>query len=72
MNASYGETFGLGVQRYRGEEYLTFWRGDDSVGGHGEGWYYMVCSLFNWPQKTNEKIRQRLIHSLSTARLELQ
>lgn len=42
MNATYGETFGLGVQKYKGQDYLTFWQGDDSVGGHGEGYYYMV------------------------------
>ena len=42
MNATYGETFGLGVQTYKGKKYLTFWQGDDSVGGHGEGYYFMV------------------------------
>jgi hypothetical protein len=42
MNATYGETFGHGVQTYKGEKYLTFWQGDDSVGGHGEGYYFMV------------------------------
>jgi hypothetical protein len=44
MNATYGETFGLGVQTYKGKDYLTFWQGDDSVGGHGEGYYFMVRS----------------------------
>lgn len=42
MNATYGETFGLSVQTYKGQEYLTFWQGDDSVGGHGEGYYFLV------------------------------
>jgi hypothetical protein len=42
MNATYGETFGLGMQEYKGQKYLTFWQGDDSVGGHGEGYYYLV------------------------------
>lgn len=42
MNATYGETFGLGVQKYKGQDYLTFWQGDDSVGGHGQGYYFMV------------------------------
>lgn len=45
MNASYGETFGLNVQRYKNVDYLTFWQGDDSVGGHGEGVYILVCFL---------------------------
>lgn len=44
MNATYGETFGLSVQKYKGQDYLTFWQGDDSVGGHGEGYYYLVSS----------------------------
>lgn len=41
MNPSYRETFGLSVQRYKGSDYLTFWKGDDSQ-GHGEGTYIMV------------------------------
>ncbi|TGO22731.1 hypothetical protein BPAE_0157g00180 [Botrytis paeoniae] len=46
MNASYGETFGLNVQRYKGVDYLTFWKGDDSVGGHGEGVYILLDSQY--------------------------
>ncbi|KAB8300458.1 hypothetical protein EYC80_000629 [Monilinia laxa] len=46
MNASYGETFGLNVQRYKGVDYLTFWQGDDSVGGHGEGVYILLDSQY--------------------------
>ncbi|RDW89685.1 hypothetical protein BP6252_01717 [Coleophoma cylindrospora] len=46
MNATYGETFGLGVQTYKGVDYLTFWQGDDSVGGHGEGYYFMLDSSY--------------------------
>lgn len=33
------------VQEYRGEPYLTFWAGNDAVGGHGVGTYYMVNTL---------------------------
>ncbi|KAI7711914.1 hypothetical protein KC353_g8643, partial [Hortaea werneckii] len=29
------------VQEYKGEPYLTFWAGNDAVGGHGAGTYYM-------------------------------
>lgn len=36
-----GETFGMNMHTYKGESYLTFWVGDDSM-GHGEGTYYMV------------------------------
>ncbi|TEY45985.1 hypothetical protein BOTCAL_0324g00040 [Botryotinia calthae] len=46
MNASYGETFGLNVQRYKNVDYLTFWQGDDSVGGHGEGVYILLDSQY--------------------------
>lgn len=45
MNATYGETFGLTMQQYKGQDYLTFWQGDDSVGGHGEGYYILVSGL---------------------------
>lgn len=42
----FGETYNLNVQEWNGEQYLTFWGGDDTVGGHGQGYYYMVsCSV---------------------------
>ncbi|PQE31127.1 arylsulfotransferase protein [Rutstroemia sp. NJR-2017a WRK4] len=47
MNATYGETFGLNVQTYNGKEYLTFWQGDDSVGGHGSGVYILLDENYN-------------------------
>lgn len=40
--------YGLSVQRYLGENYLSFWSGNDQVIGHGSGSYYMV----NIPQQT--------------------
>lgn len=40
-----GQAYDLRYQKYRGEEYLTFWLGDDRVRGHGAGHYYMVRSL---------------------------
>ncbi|KAH9219381.1 ASST-domain-containing protein [Leptodontidium sp. 2 PMI_412] len=45
MDPSYGETFGLSVQRYKGIDYLTFWKGDDSL-GHGEGTYIMLDASY--------------------------
>lgn len=38
-----GQGYNLKVQEYQGEQVLTFWVGNDGVGGHGEGDYYMVC-----------------------------
>lgn len=38
----YNQVYNLMVQEYRGTKYLTFWAGDDTVGGHGAGLYYMV------------------------------
>ncbi|KAK4544628.1 hypothetical protein LTR36_004200 [Oleoguttula mirabilis] len=38
----YGNVYNLMVQEYHGEPYLTFWAGDDAVGGHGVGNYYML------------------------------
>jgi hypothetical protein len=37
----FGEVIGLEVQTYKGEDYLTFWKGRDD-GTHGYGQYYMV------------------------------
>lgn len=37
-----GQAYDLRVQKYHGEDYLTFWLGDDRVRGHGAGHYYMV------------------------------
>jgi hypothetical protein len=38
-----GQAYDFMVQEYEGQEYLTFWLGDDRVRGHGAGSYYMVC-----------------------------
>ncbi|KAK5127382.1 hypothetical protein LTR85_006721 [Meristemomyces frigidus] len=38
----HGQLYNLQVQEYRGKKYLTFWAGNDSVGGHGEGLYYIL------------------------------
>jgi hypothetical protein len=37
-----GQAYNLKVQEYQGEQVLTFWVGNDGIGGHGEGDYYMV------------------------------
>jgi hypothetical protein len=41
MKHNWGTTQDFKVQRYRGEEYLTFWQGDEE-NGHGRGSWYMV------------------------------
>ena len=41
----YESVYNLRVQEYNGEQFLTFWSGDDSVRGHGSGEYHVVCSL---------------------------
>jgi hypothetical protein len=45
--SGYEQIYNLMVQEYKGEQYLTFWAGNDAVGGHGAGYYYMVCSIFS-------------------------
>ncbi|KAJ5177231.1 uncharacterized protein N7482_003108 [Penicillium canariense] len=42
----YRTTYNANVHTYNGERYLTFWAGDDSVKGHGEGVYYMIDSHY--------------------------
>jgi hypothetical protein len=41
-----GQTYDLMVQQYQGEQYLTYWLGDDAVAGHGAGTYYMLDSSY--------------------------
>ncbi|KAK3646184.1 hypothetical protein LTR56_007199 [Elasticomyces elasticus] len=41
-----GQGYNLQVQQYLGKDYLTFWAGDNSLGGgHGDGKHYMGKSL---------------------------
>ncbi|KAK1149065.1 hypothetical protein N8T08_007742 [Aspergillus melleus] len=42
----YGKTYNLNVYRYRGQDYLTFWMGNDGITGHGDGAYYMLDSNY--------------------------
>lgn len=42
METRWGQVMDLKVQRYKGENYITFWHGTDS-GTFGEGYYLMVC-----------------------------
>ena len=42
-----GQAYDLKVQKYHGEQYLTFWLGDDTVRGHGWGHYYMLNSSYD-------------------------
>ncbi|KAF2862504.1 hypothetical protein K470DRAFT_255793 [Piedraia hortae CBS 480.64] len=41
VDGDYGEVYNFQVQRYRGEDYLCFWGGQDTWGGHGRGKVYM-------------------------------
>ena len=38
----FGNAYDLKVQKYRGQDVLTFWSGDDTVIGHGSGFQYMA------------------------------
>ncbi|TKA34244.1 hypothetical protein B0A50_00224 [Salinomyces thailandicus] len=46
-----GQAYDLKVQEYKGEQYLTFWLGDDRVRGHGSGSYYMLNSSYDVVRK---------------------
>ena len=64
-NSYGGEAYNFLVQNYKGEDYLTFWLGDDRIRGHGSGFYYMVrakttimdCSFFFVLTMRNSLIR---------------
>ncbi|OTB04720.1 hypothetical protein M426DRAFT_261680 [Hypoxylon sp. CI-4A] len=40
------QLYNLMVQEYRGEKYLTFWAGNDAVGGHGAGTVIMLDKTY--------------------------
>lgn len=42
FSGSFPNTYNFRAQTYKGEQYLTWWSGNDHLGGHGEGWYFMV------------------------------
>lgn len=37
-----GQAYDLVMHNINGEQFLTYWTGDDRVRGHGQGDYYMV------------------------------
>nr|QOV03411.1 hypothetical protein HMg6365.t1 [Hypomontagnella monticulosa] len=41
------QLYNLMVQEYRGEKYLTFWAGNDAVGGHGAGTIIMLDKSYS-------------------------
>jgi hypothetical protein len=47
MQKTEGQPYNLDVQTYQGAPHLTYWHGDDTVGGHGEGDYYMLNSSYD-------------------------
>jgi hypothetical protein len=42
-----GQAYDAMVQAYQGQDYLTFWLGDDRIRGHGSGFYYMLNSSYD-------------------------
>lgn len=43
----YGEVYNFQAQLYKGQQYLTFFAGDDTIRGHGAGRYYMIDQHYN-------------------------
>nr|OQO18249.1 hypothetical protein B0A51_16024 [Rachicladosporium sp. CCFEE 5018] len=48
-----GQAYDFMVQTYLGEEFLTFWTGDDRVRGHGSGTYFMLNSSYDVVHEVN-------------------
>ncbi|CAK3740644.1 hypothetical protein DOTSEDRAFT_70388 [Lecanosticta acicola] len=42
-----GQAYDFSLQQYQGEDYLTFWLGDDRIRGHGAGYYYMLNASYD-------------------------
>ena len=64
MSADYGEVTNFDVQRFRGQDYLTFWAGETHL-GIGNGAYYMVRTAYcRHPLSTfeaNAEAAQRIV-----------
>ncbi|KAF8850842.1 hypothetical protein BDZ45DRAFT_167713 [Acephala macrosclerotiorum] len=52
LEGKYGEAMNLRVQRYEGQDYLTFWSGT-SHGAHSNGSYYMLDSTYELIHKVS-------------------
>ncbi|EFY91694.1 hypothetical protein MAC_02284 [Metarhizium acridum CQMa 102] len=45
------QIYNLMAQEYKGHKYITFWAGNDAVGGHGAGSYYMLDETYNMTRR---------------------
>ncbi|OAQ57556.1 arylsulfotransferase protein [Pochonia chlamydosporia 170] len=45
------QIYNLMTQEYKGHNYITFWAGNDAVGGHGAGSYYMLDETYNMTRR---------------------
>ncbi|KAM0718429.1 hypothetical protein Q7P37_005499 [Cladosporium fusiforme] len=48
-----GQAYDFMAQHYQGQDYLTFWTGDDRVRGHGSGSYMMLDSSYELVHTAN-------------------
>lgn len=46
LSEGFGTAYNFQAQMYKGEQYLTWWSGNDHLEGHGEGHYFMVRRRF--------------------------
>ncbi|THX15835.1 hypothetical protein D6D17_02917 [Aureobasidium pullulans] len=66
MQKTDGQPYNLDVQTYQGAPHLTYWLGDDTIGGHGEGDYYLLNSSYDLVAKISALNDLRAdLHSLS-------
>ena len=52
FSGAFPTTYNFRAQTYKGEQYLTWWSGNDHLGGHGEGHYFMVGDAKHAPPAT--------------------
>ena len=43
MSHEFDQVYAFMAQEYDGDMYLSFWSGNDGIGGHGAGVYVVVC-----------------------------
>lgn len=60
-----GQAYDLVMHEFKGQQYLTYWIGDDRIRGHGQGDYYMVRLMRRFVKMASQLTRHSSTHPTS-------
>lgn len=60
-----GQAYDLVMHEFKGQQYLTYWIGDDRIRGHGQGDYYMVRLMRRFVKMAKRLTRHSSTHPIS-------